>query len=359
MNILFIVMGIGYGGSSKQLAYTANSLSEKGHKVFVHSLNVVNCYQRLNKDVTYIPPQSKIKKRQLQWFTYPFIIRQIAHKNGIDIIISWRTNAGSYSVLATVGTKIRTIFSERSDPYMEPSSIHAITTFLASLSDGGVFQTSKARDYYKRLAPKSVVIPNPIDPNIKLPEIVDYSSRPKEIVYVGRMSIHQKRQDILLKVMEHIHNQLPDYRLRMYGDGKDMEKLKVMTKEKGLEDVVIFEGAVNNVVDRIKNARLMLLTSDYEGIPNVILEAFQAGVPVVSTDCSPGGCRVLIDDGINGYITPFRNDEITAQKAMDLLLNEKLAQNFIYNSRKKLLAFSPEKIFSQWDKYINTICKNK
>ena len=202
MNILFIVMGIGYGGSSKQLAYTANSLSEKGHKVFVHSLNVVNCYQRLNKDVTYIPPQSKIKKRQLQWFTYPFIIRQIAHKNGIDIIISWRTNAGSYSVLATVGTKIRTIFSERSDPYMEPSSIHAITTFLASLSDGGVFQTSKARDYYKRLAPKSVVIPNPIDPNIKLPEIVDYSSRPKEIVYVGRMSIHQKRQDILLKVME-------------------------------------------------------------------------------------------------------------------------------------------------------------
>lgn len=352
MNILFIVRGLGYGGSSKQLALIANGLSARGYCVFVHSLSVVDCYQRLDNAITYIPPRTKTSKRQLQWLTYPFIIRQIVKEHDIDIVISWRTNAGSYATLATLGMKAKTVFCERSDPYMEPSSIHAITTFLASLSDGGVFQTAKARDYYKRLAPKATVIPNPIDSDIQMPDIVEYASRPKDIVYVGRMSIHQKRQDILLKVMKCIHSELPDYKLRMYGDGNDLEKLKEMTREMGLEDVVVFEGAINNVVERIKHARLLLLTSDYEGIPNVILEAFQAGVPVVSTDCSPGGCHVLIENGKNGYITPFRDYETTAKKAVTLLQNEALAVQFCENSRRKIKEFLPEKIYSMWDEYI-------
>ena len=354
MNILFVVRGLGYGGSSKQLALIANGLSTVGHNVYVYSLCVTNCYQKLNSKVRFIPPISKIQKRELQWITYPFTIRKVAKTYNINLIISWRTNAGAYATLATIGTRIKTIFSERSDPYMEPSNIHLITTFLASLSDGGIFQTPKARDYYKRLAPKSVVIPNPIDPNIELPQIIDYSSRPKEIVYVGRMSICQKRQDILLKVMDRIHTQLPEYKLRIYGDGKDLDKVKKMAKEMALENVVIFEGAVNNIIDRIKNARLMLLTSDFEGIPNVVLEAFQAGIPVIATDCSPGGCRVLIENGKNGLITPFRDHKEMAEKAIELLLNEKQAIQFIINSRIKLKDFLPENIYRKWDEYIKS-----
>lgn len=355
MNILFVVNGIGYGGSSKQLALTANWLSGKKHKVYVQSLNVEACLQKLNDDITYIPPMHKTSKRYLQWFICPFAIRKIIKKYSIDIIVSWRTNAGSYATLATLGTKIKTIYCERSDPYMEPSNIHAITTYLASLSSGGVFQTPKARDYYKRLAPKAVVIPNPIDANVELPQIIEYSSRPKEIVFVGRMSIKQKRQDILLKVMGEIHKVLPEYILRLYGDGRNIEDVKALATEMGLSEVVVFEGAVDNVIDRIKNARLMLLTSDYEGIPNVVIEAFQAGVPVVTTDCSPGGCRVLIDDGINGYITPFRDYKSTAEKAVEVLSDEKLANQFINNSRTKLQEFSPEIIFQKWDEYIKHI----
>ena len=355
MNILFVVMGIGYGGSSKQLGLIANGLSAKGHNVFVYSLCIKDCYQKLASNVTYIPPRSKIQQRQLQWFTYPFTIRNVAKNNNIDIIISWRTNAGAYATLATLGTKIKTIFCERSDPYMEPSNIHAITTYLASLSSGGVFQTSKARDYYKRLALKSVVISNPIDSEVALPEIIDYSTRPKEIVYVGRLDIHQKRQDLLLKTMEIIHKKFPEFILRIYGDGKDMNVLKNMTKDMGMENIVVFEGTVDNVIERIKYARLMLLTSDYEGIPNVILEAFQAGVPVITTDCSPGGCHVLIENCNNGYITPFRDYGTTSEKALELLSDEELAMKFIKNSRKKIEEFSLESIIIKWDNYIRDL----
>lgn len=358
MNILFVVRGLGaHDGASKQLVLTANQLSAKGYNVFVHTLVTVERNKMLHSDAKYIPSKSKIKCRQLQWLTFPFVIRKIAKEKNIDVIISWRTNAGSYSTLATLGTNIKTIFCERSDPYMEPSSIHSITTYLASLSSGGVFQTPKARDYYKKLAPKAIVIPNPVDSNVELPKIVEYSTRPKEIVFVGRMSIHQKRHDILFRAMKEINKVLPEYKLRLYGDGKYIEEIKAMSYEMGLKDVVVFEGAVDNVIERIKYSRLMLLTSDYEGIPNVVIEAFQAGVPVVSTDCSPGGCRVLIEDGKNGFITPFRDYKATAEKAIELLSDEKLANQFINNSRTKLQEFSPEIIFQKWDEYIKHIAQ--
>ena len=311
--------------------------------------------QKLNEDVFYIPPQNHIKTRQFQWFVYPFEIRKLSKKYSIDLIVSWRTNAGAYATLATIGTKIKTVFSERSDPYMEPSNIHALTTYLAGLSDGGIFQTPKARDYYKHLASKSVVIPNPFDPDKTLSEIVDYLSRPKEIVHVGRMSILQKRHDLLLKTMVLIHKQLPDYKLRIYGDGKDMNKVKEMADYLELRNVVFLEGAVTNVIERIKNARLMLLTSDFEGIPNVVLEAFQAGVPVIATDCSPGGCHVLIDEDVNGFITPFRDYKATAQKAIDLLADEEKCVRFINNSLIKLQDFSPDKIYKSWVNYIEQV----
>lgn len=356
MNILFVVNGLGeHDGASKQLVLTANQLSAKGYNVFVHTLATFKRHKLLHPDIKHIPPILNIKLRQLQWFTFPFVIRKIAKDNNIDVIISWRTNAGSYSTLATLGTNIKTIFCERSDPYMEPSNIHAITTYLASLSTGGVFQTPKARDYYKRLAPKAVVIPNPIDANVELPQIIEYSTRPKEIVFVGRMSIQQKRFDILFRTMKDIHKVLPEYKLRLYGGGKYIEKIKAMAYEMGLKDIVVFEGVVDNIIEKIKYSRLMLLTSDYEGIPNVVIEAFQAGVPVVTTDCSPGGCRVLIEDGKNGFITPFRDYKATAEKAIELLSDEKLANQFINNSRTKLQEFSPEIIFQKWDEYIKYI----
>lgn len=358
MNILFVVKGIGLEGAGKQLVLLANALSENGYNVFIHSLFAVKARLKIKSGITFIPPQSGTRMRQLQWFKYPFIIRKIAKKHHIDLIISWRTNAGSYATLATMGTKIKTIFCERSDPYMEPSNIHAITTFLASLSDGGVFQTPKVRDYYQRLAPKSVVIPNFIDLGVQLPKFANYSSRPREIVYVGRLSILQKRQDILLKSMSFIHHKMPEYVLRIYGDGKDREALIRMSREMGLEKFVFFEGSVSNVMERIRTARLLLLTSDFEGIPNVILEAFQVGIPVVTTDCSPGGCHMLIEDGVNGFITPFRDAEKVAEKSVELLSDENLAKKFIFNSFEKLKCFDLERIVLLWTQYIEKVYSN-
>ena len=103
----------------------------------------------------------------------------------------------------------------------------------------------------------------------------------------------------------------------------------------------------------------MLLSSDYEGIPNSIIEAFQVGVPVVTTDCSPGGCRVLIDDNYNGNIVPFRDYHALAEKSIELLNDENKASNYINNSKRKLEEFAPSYVFEKWNNYLTNIYNGK
>ncbi len=351
MKILFVVRTLGYGGAPKQLAMLANALAGYGHEVAIYSYNWIELQQPLREGVTFIP-QKETQNSLVEYIRTPFLIRSQVKRLRPDVVISWRANAGCMTVVACAGLKVKTIFSERTDPYMETNWMLKIATKLAQLSDGGVFQTEKARDFYSRLAPRSIVVPNPINDNMELSPIVDYEKRPKKIAFVARVACVQKRHDILLEAFEKIHCALPDYTLSIYGDGPDFERLKQMVIDKGLSESVVLHGAVKNVIDHICTARLFLLTSDYEGIPNAILEAFMAGVPVVSTDCSPGGARVLIDDGENGYIVPMRDSEDLAERAIQVLQNSDIALRFIERSRNKLKDFSPKTIFAKWNEYV-------
>jgi glycosyltransferase involved in cell wall biosynthesis len=272
-----------------------------------------------------------------------------------DILISWRCNAGCFSKIASLGLGIKTVFSERTDPYKETSLFLKIASKIAAYSDGGIFQTEAVRQYYKRLKKSSVVIPNPIDYQNETLPFIPYVTRKNEIVHIARMQISQKRQDVMLNAFKIFLGHHPDYILSFYGDGVDFTKVQNMAQDLGIADFVKFHGVVSNVIEKIGEAKLLVLTSDYEGIPNVILESFAANVPVVSTDCSPGGARVLIDDGISGFIVPVGDAEMIANKMGEIVDDEKLAEKFIINGKTKLKEFAPEVIFKKWDEYLKRI----
>ena len=358
MNILFISASIGAtDGSSKQLAMTANAMAHYGHRCFIYIFDESVCGQLLTENVIFLQETHPVYKRWQQWIFVPGRLRRIIKQNDINVIIGWRTNGGCYAVLSAIGTSAKTVFSERSDPYLEDQSwIHKVVGAIAGYANGGVFQTGKARDYYKYLAKRACVIPNPFQQPSHNKPILDWEMRLDKIVYVGRLRIKQKRQDLLLKAFKLIHEQMPSYSLHIYGEGADEHILKEAAKE--LRDFIFFHGAVLNVSNQIRDAKLLLLTSDYEGIPNVVIEAFCVGVPVIATDCSPGGMHVLIDDGINGFISPFRDYEDLAKKSIMLLKNSDMAKHFIDNSKKKLSEFDPTTIFEQWDLYIKKIANS-
>ena len=356
MKILFVVRSVGIGGASKQLAMTANALAEKGHDVIVFSYCWNKPNSGLSTKVRYIP--SPVYGKLGEYLKAIPSIRKVVKEVKPSVVISWRANAGCFVRLATLGLTCKVIYSERTDPYMETSAFLKFATWVCGFSDGGVFQTEKARDYYPRLASKATVIPNPFDSK-DLPEIVPIAQRRKEIACVGRFFMVQKRQDVMLEAFRLILQKLPDYKLVFYGDGPDFKKVKHMSKEMGIGDSVVFKGAVNNVISFVKNSRLFVLSSDYEGIPNVILESFAAGTPVVSTDCSPGGARVLIDNEENGFIVPIRDAKGLAENAIKLIGDDDLSMQFIERSREKLSLFKYDRISDKWNEYITQVTNNE
>lgn len=355
MKVLFVVRSIGVGGASKQLAITANALAKMGYDVSVFSYCWDIRHDKLSEEVKYIP--SKRYGKIDEYLHAISDIRRTIKKEKPNVVISWRANAGCFTRLASLGLDCKVVFSERTDPYMETSAFLKVATWVCGFSDGGVFQTEMAMDYYKRLKDKSVVIPNPV--SIKKVDVLPYNERCNEIAFVGRCFLKQKRQDIMLKAFDIVLKKHPEMRLVFYGGDFDIDAIKQMVADMGLQRNVTFAGTVDNILERISTAKLLALSSDYEGIPNVLLEAMSVGVPVVSTDTSPGGARVVVENGVNGYIVPRRDYEKLAEKITFILDNSSVAERFIAEGRENIKRFEPHVIFEKWDRFLKRMTDEK
>ena len=117
-----------------------------------------------------------------------------------------------------------------------------------------------------------------------------------------------------------IADEFPDYSLIIYGEGSLRKELESYVKEKNLQGRVFLPGAKDNIQERIKDASLFVLSSDYEGIPNALIEAMAIGLPCVSTDCSPGGAKELIESGENGLIVECENPKLLAAAVKSMMV---------------------------------------
>ena len=111
-------------------------------------------------------------------------------------------------------------------------------------------------------------------------------------------------------------------------------------------------GQSADVPNILSRAKIFVLSSDYEGMPNALMEALVAGVPSISTDCPCGGPRELIQHGKNGFLVPCNDENLLAKAMDDILSNTRLAANMGENARQLAQAFKPEVIVKQWEKFL-------
>ena len=107
-------------------------------------------------------------------------------------------------------------------------------------------------------------------------------------------------------------------------------------------------GSKNRIQEHIKDAALFVLSSDYEGIPNALIEAMAIGLPCISTDCSPGGARELINDGENGIIVDCGNSDALAKAMVSLLEDRKKAQEMGINAKKICRRADKDLVCDRW-----------
>lgn len=350
---------IGYGGANKIMVFLSNLLIKNGYDVsiYTYASNDEPSYE-VNSKIKLIKEKRISKKNFLRPVFDLFKVTKMIRREKPDIIISFLTINHVLSVIGTRFSKIPVIISERGDPNSESGVFPRVKQFFFYFAEGAVFQTKDARDYFgKKLQNKSVVIPNPaFKPNIILP---DRKARKKEISFVGRFVMVQKRQDLMLKAFSQIAANYPDYKLVFYGDGIDMEKVKNLAVYYKLNDRVIFKGKTTNVLEHISKSELFIMTSDYEGIPNALIEAMSLGLPCISTDCDPGGARLLIENGFNGILVP-KDDAYKLAESISYLIDNPLEADKLGDKAKEIVDdFSVEKNEKAWLKYIKDILNSK
>jgi glycosyltransferase involved in cell wall biosynthesis len=134
---------------------------------------------------------------------------------------------------------------------------------------------------------------------------------------IGRIAA-QKRVDIFLEAARRVSEKLPGARFLIVGKGELMETMRRKTSQLGLGDLAIFTGGRDDVPDLLAALDLLVLCSDDEGLPNVILEAMAARKPVVATDV--GACRELVAEGVTGHLVARRDSEALAAAVLQVLL---------------------------------------
>jgi glycosyltransferase involved in cell wall biosynthesis len=315
-------------------------------------------YYKLDENVKYIPEKRISETKKIRRFIQLFQIRHIINQEKPNVIISFLSVPNMLSVIATRFLRIPVIVCERGDPYQQKGFSAYFNKCLLNLAEGVVFQTEGAKTFYpKKIQAKSAVIPNPV--TISDCEIMPYERRKNEIAFVGRFEMRQKRQDIMIKAFQKVLLKYPNFKLVFYGDGEDEKKVAKMVEDAKITKNVIFAGVTQNIQEALNKSKIFILTSDYEGIPNALIEAMVTATPVISTDCSPGGARMLIKNGINGLLVPVKDVEGIAKAIFRYIENPELAKKYAMNATNIKIDYSSEKIISKWEEYIREICRRK
>ena len=168
----------------------------------------------------------------------------------------------------------------------------------------------------------------------------------KRVIAVGRLD-YQKSFDRLILVWDKVHQQMPDWRLDIFGQGEWQDMLQGMIDERGLQECVKLNAPSKNIGGEYVNSSVIVMTSHYEGFGMVLVEAMSCGVPAVSFDCKCGPGDI-IDDGENGRLVKDGDIDGLAEALVKLMKNDELRKRMGENAKKVVERYSEEKVMNKW-----------
>jgi len=196
----------------------------------------------------------------------------------------------------------------------------------------------------------TVVIPNVVKlkPSNYIP---NYES--KRVITVGSMYDNRKGFNTLIQIWNNVTKLYPDWTLHICGDGKERSNLEKLVNQLSLEKVVFFHGNVNNISDFYRSSSFFVSASIAEGLPMVLIEAMNEGLPCIAYDC-PTGPSEIITDGFNGRIVKLRDTEGLEQAILDYIKEPGLACAHGNNAKESVVRFSPSKVIPMWQEFFKS-----
>lgn len=356
ISVIFILPDLETGGAERIVTTIANHLSRDRFEPKILLLRKQGGYlDFLKKDVEIIDIDTERIRHSLK----P-ILKEI-YRRKPDIVFSGFGEVNAYlSLFIKLFPKVKFIARETNvvSQHVTKKEIRFFYNFYNNYQQIIAQSDDMMNDLitnFKINRSKIIKINNPVDFDFieekllasKKPESFKYNY--KNVVAIGNLSA-RKGFDNLLKVFSRLKNE--KIILHILGDGKDRDLLHQMKDFLGLKNVV-FHGRQENPYEFLKYADLFVLSSRYEGFPNVLLEAGACGTYSLANNC-PGGINEIIQNEINGELGNIDNHEDFSQKIIDIL-QQNFDKDWIRNSIKA--RFSKEIILGRYEEVLIDLMK--
>lgn len=369
VKILFFIQSLSGGGAERTIINILNKLDRTKFNLLLVVGNLENntYMEFLSKDISVIDLKTRrvrysfFKLRNIIAFEKPNILFTTMNHNNIMLsLVKLSLNNTSYRPKLILREA-----SYRHESKRIPLVNRVLTKFCYSIVADGIIALSNGvredlSNKFNISKKKIRVIYNPIDLNqinkLKSEEVYDeeFYGDYKLLISVGRL-VEVKDYPTLFKAVQIVSRSIK-IKVIICGVGQLENKLKKLTKDLGIDKIIIFKGFLRNPYKYMKNSDAFILSSINEGFGHVIVESMACGTPVISTNCNAGP-KEIITNNLNGKLVEVGDFTSLAKAIIETLISNNDRQ--ISNALSRALDFDVDKIIKEYELYFNDIEKNK
>ena len=335
---LFVVPSFASGGAERAVTNLASELVRQGENVTVvkyfnmeqeymvdervHVINLSGGNMDVYENIGYL---KKIR-----------MLREILKAQNPDYILPFLPQVTLHTALAGFDMGKKIIHTVRNNPVVMPPNkmLRFVCNAIIRFSWKTIVQNETQKVYYpKKIHNKIYVLFNAVSAELLHIERRKIDST-YTIIAVGRLE-PQKNFSMLLRGMKIVHEKHPDVILRIYGEGSLHEQLQTEIVDIGLSGIAQLMGRTNDMKSVYTSADMFVLSSDFEGMPNTLIEAMAVGLPCVSTNC-PTGPTDLIENMRNGILVPLNDEKALGYAICRMIENSAEAEAMSVMARKTI-----------------------
>ena len=368
MTIAIYIHALGVGGAERVAVHLANHWTSLGFQVVMITNAKLSSYPyELNEAVVHEclgvhGSSHNLAKAIFSNFNRIVLLRSVIKKHKIEKIVSFSFTANVVLAIARIGISgLYAIGSERNYPPREVKSKlwNNLRRYSYRALDVVTVQTEKTKKWVESntSAKKVLTIPNPVVYPLPISHSKESPDFPKVspdlldgrrfVLAVGRMET-QKQFGHLLEAFALLAGDFVGWDLVIVGDGYRRVELEEQVLTLGIETRVCFPGKVGNIASWYARADVFVLCSQFEGFPNVLLEAMAHGLPVSSYDCDTGPADLIINN-VNGLLVDPDNIELLSESIRRLIVEDSFREFLAKNATDVRDKFSASTVFAKWD----------
>lgn len=346
MKIDFLVNSLISGGAERVLVSLANYFNNMGHDVSIITFNEPDVWEP-NEGIKRIKlHHGSIKNHMIRSFKN--LTQYYYHKkNRPDVLISFMIQTNLIGILVSKFYGIKLIASEHNNHLEETDFIGRFTRkYGYKFSNALTVLTNFDKEFYIKRNINVSVMPNPCSFDVYREE---NRNRAKTILAVGALDrYHHKGFDSLIEMIGPVLANNPDWKLKLVGGGEKGTKfLKDLVLKENLVDKVIFEGFSSKVSDLMKDAEIYIMTSRFEGLPLVLLEAMSQGMACISYNCISGPAEIITHN-VNGILVEDQNSKQMCEELDTLIKNPEKRKELAKNGINSLDKYKMEAIYAKY-----------